>query len=72
MKKKDRKDITYQVIYADNKKFKHAKKKYTKKGSITLKGMKKKTYYFKVRAYCKVNGKKVYGAWSKIAKKALK
>ena len=26
----------------------------------------KKTYYFKVRAYTKVNGKTVYGKWSKV------
>ncbi len=35
------------------------KKKNLKKG---------KTYYFKVRAYCKVNGKKVYGSYSGVKK----
>lgn len=56
----------YQVKYAANKKFKKAKKKFTKKNSITLKKLKKRKYYIKVRAYKTVNGKKVYGAFSKV------
>lgn len=37
--------------------------------SYTKKNLKKgKTYYFKVRAYCKVNGKKVYGSYSGVKK----
>lgn len=38
-----------------------------KKGSYTKSGLKqKKTYYFKVRAYKKVNGQKQYGAFSAV------
>ena len=41
----------YQITYADNKKFKRAKKKVTGKNTYTIKKMKKgKTYYVKIRA----------------------
>ena len=41
----------------------------TKKTKLTLKNIKKKkTYYLIVRGYAKVNGKKVYGNYSKIYK----
>lgn len=56
----------YQVKWAANKKFKKAKKKFTKKNSITLKKLTKKKYYVKVRAYKVVNGEKVYGVFSKV------
>ncbi|MCM1244187.1 MAG: family 43 glycosylhydrolase [Roseburia sp.] len=57
----------YEVQYGTNKKFKKAKKvKNIKKANVTIKGLsKKKTYYFRVRAFKTVNGKKVYGTWSK-------
>lgn len=61
----------YQVQYALNKKFTKTKKtKLIKKNKnkVTIKKLKKKTYYFRVRAY-KLNGtKKVYGKWSKAMK----
>lgn len=64
----------YQVQYALNKKFtKKKKSKLVKKSKnrITIKKLKKKTYYFRIRAY-KLNGKKkVYGKWSKVRKVKL-
>ena len=60
----------YQLQYALNKKFKKKKSIQTKKTKYTIKKLKKKTYYIRVRAY-KMNGKKkVYGKWSKV--KAVK
>lgn len=60
----------YQVKYSTTKKFKKAKTttKNVKAKKITLKKLKKNKYFVKVRAYKKVNGKKVYGAWSSILK----
>ena len=56
----------YQLQYALNKKFKKKKSIQTKKNKYTIKKLKKKTYYIRVRAY-KMNGrKKVYGKWSKV------
>lgn len=61
----------YQVAYGTKSNFKGAKKKATKKTSLTVKKLKKKkTYYVRVRAYKTVDGSKVYGAWS--AKKKVK
>ena len=60
----------YQVQYSTSSKFKSAKTATVKKGSskkTTIKKLTKgKKYYFKVRAYKTVNGKKVYGAWSSV------
>lgn len=62
----------YQIQCALNKKFIKKKKNYfvgsgTKKKIV--KGLKKKkTYYFRIRAYKSVFGKKVYGAWSQVKK----
>ena len=40
------------------------KKKTFRGTSVTIKSLKKgKTYYFRVRAYTKKNGKTVYGNW---------
>ena len=64
----------YQLQYAMNKKFtKKKKSKLTAKTKFTVKKLKKKkTYYFRVRAY-KLNGKtKVYGKWSKAKKVKVK
>ena len=61
----------YQVQVATNKKFKKKKivfDKFTKKKKLIIKSSKikrKKTYYVRVRAYAKCNGKKAYGKWSK-------
>lgn len=63
----------YEVVYAKNKKFSKAKKLSTKKTSVTLKKLKKGTYYVKVRAYKKdTKGKKVYGSYSSIKKVKIK
>lgn len=63
----------YQVWWATSKKFKKAKKKFTKKTTYKIKKLKKKkTYYIKVRAY-NLNGKaKIYGAYSKVKKVKVK
>lgn len=54
----------YQVAYATKSSMKGKKYKSFKGTSVTVKGLKKKkTYYFRVRAYVKKNGKKVYGSW---------
>jgi hypothetical protein len=60
----------YEVTIATKKNFKKGKKVTSVKGtSKTFKKLKKnKTYYVKVRAYTKKNGKKVYGAYSKVKK----
>lgn len=61
----------YQVAYAAKSSMKGQKKKSFKGTSVTIKGLKKKkTYYFRVRAYTKKNGKTVYGSWS--GKKSIK
>ncbi len=65
----------YQVVYAKNKKFtKGLKKKNTKKTTMVIKKLKRKTkYYVKVRAYrIKTNGKKVYGKFSKVKRIKIK
>lgn len=60
----------YAVVYATDSKFKKAKTVTVKKGSTlkaTIKKLSKgKKYFFKVRAYKTVNGKKVYGAYSAV------
>ena len=61
----------YQVAYAANSSMKKQKVKSFKSTSVTIKGLKKKkTYYFRVRAYKKQSGKTVYGSWGK--KKRIK
>lgn len=56
-----------------NKGFKLAKTvKSTKAKSATLKVKKNKKYYYKIRAYKTVNGKKIYGPWSSVKSYTLK
>lgn len=59
----------YEIQYSTSNKFKSAKSKTTSKTKVTFtKLKKKKTYYFRIRAY-KLNGKtKIYGKWSKTLK----
>ena len=57
----------YQISYADNKKFRKAKKLSTGKTTVILKKLKKnRKYYVRVRAYRKVNGVKKYGTYGKV------
>lgn len=63
----------YEIVYATDKKFKKNKKVCTvnkgKTTSATIKKLKSgKTYYVKIRAYQKVNGKKVYSGYTKTVK----
>lgn len=61
----------YQVAYAAKSSMKGQKKKSFTGKSVTVKKLKKKkTYYFRVRAYVKKKGKTVYGSWS--SKKRVK
>lgn len=66
----------YTVQYALNKKFTKKKKTVNVKASKTSKTIKKlkkkKTYYFRARAYCNYKCKKVYGKWSKVKKVKIK
>lgn len=75
--KKDSKASGYEITLATDKKFKKNKKtvlvKSYKKTSATVKKLKsKKTYYVRIRSYKTVNGKKVYGAYSKVLKIKVK
>lgn len=60
----------YEVMYSTSSKFSSSKTATVSKGSSTKTTIKKltkgKKYYFKVRAYKTVDGKKVYGAWSAV------
>ena len=63
----------YQIKYSTSKKFKKAKTVKTTKTSYTIKKLKKgKTYYVKVRAYRKMNGKTYYGSYSSVKKVKIK
>lgn len=59
----------YQIQYGTSKTYKGVKKITIKDGkakSRTIKGLKSnKTYYVRIRAYKKINGKMQYSAWSK-------
>lgn len=56
----------YQVSYGTSRKFTSAKKKGTAKTCVTLKKLARgRKYYVKVRAYVKVDGKKIYGGYGK-------
>lgn len=67
----------YQIQVSTSKKFKKSKTKSTTAGSkATSKTIRKlksrKTYYVRIRAYKKINGKKYYGRFSKIRKIRVK
>lgn len=70
--KRDKKASGYQVLMKTGKKGKYKLIKTVKKNKIvtyTKKKLKKgKTYYIKVRAYKVIDGKKVYGTYSKVKK----
>lgn len=73
LKKKIKNATGYQVQYSQTSKFSKSKKLSSKKTNIKIKNLKsKKTYYFRVRACKKVNGKTYYGAWSKVIKRKIK
>lgn len=63
----------YQIRFCNNKKFWGYETRNSKKVKVTIKRLEKKTtYWVKVRAYKTVNGKKKYGAWSKVKKVKIK
>ena len=70
--KKQKKEASgYQIQYATDRKFtKNAKTVISagmKKSSKKISGLSKKTtYYFRIRTYKTVNGKKYYSGWSKV------
>lgn len=70
--KKMKKVAGYEVRIGTGKKVKNAVKKFTTKNKFTYKKLKKKTYYFKVRAYRLDGKKKVFGKWSKSKKFVIK
>ena len=59
----------YQIVYADNSSFNSSKKITTQDTSAVIKKLTQgKTYYVKVCAYKKVEGKTIYGAYSTVKK----
>ena len=66
----------YVVYMSNSKKGKFSKKATVKSGKttkVTIKKLKKgRTYYFKMKAYKTVNGKKVYSKYSKVKKAAIR
>ncbi|MCH5266052.1 MAG: hypothetical protein J1F02_09145 [Lachnospiraceae bacterium] len=60
------KKVKYEVQYSRNKKGKSAKKKWFSKPAFVIRGLAaEKKYYFRVRIWKTVNGRRVYGKWSK-------
>ena len=58
----------YEISFATNKKFKPARKVRVKKTKATLKKLKRKTYFVRVRAYKKVNKTIYYSHYSNVKK----
>ena len=59
----------YEIKYSTSKNFKNSKKVLINKKNVTGKmvtNLKKKKYYFKIRSYVLLNGKKYYGSYSKV------
>lgn len=67
VKIKKKTGLKYQIRYTMNRKsWKGSMKKKFSKSSVSVKGLKSgKKYYFSIRAYKVVDGKKIYGKWSK-------
>lgn len=64
----------YEVYMSSSKSGKYIKIKSTTSKVLTFtkkKLVKGKKYYFKVRAFRKVNGKKIYSGWSKVVKRKM-
>ena len=71
--KKDSKASGYEIVYSYNGKSKKVDVKKNGTTSATIKRLKsKKTYSVKIRAYKKVDGKKIYGDYSKVKKIKVK
>ena len=71
--KKDSKASGYEIVYSYNGKSKKVDVKKNGTTSATIKKLKsKKTYSVKIRAYKKVDGKKIYGDFSKVKKIKVK
>lgn len=66
LKKKVKQASGYQISYATNSKFKKKKLKKFTKTTVTIKKLKKKKYYLKVRAYKKSGNTTIYSKWSKV------
>lgn len=62
----------YELVRATSKTGKFSKIKSTTKTSYKNTSLKKKTYYYKVRAYRMVSGKKVYSSYSSVVKVKVK
>ena len=65
----------YQIKYSTQKSLKKgAKIKNIKKNkkTVTIQKLNRKRYYFKIRAYKKVNGKIIYGKWSTVKSVTIK
>lgn len=64
----------YQAQYSASKKFSAAKSVTAKKNTAEVEKLRKgRTYYFRVRAYRTISGKKYWGAWSNVKSvKAMK
>lgn len=64
----------YEIARSTKKKsdFKVIKTVSSKSKSLKIKATNNKTYYYKIRAYKKVNGKKIYGPWSSVKSFKLK
>jgi hypothetical protein len=68
--KKDSQATGYQLVYSTSSKFNSSKTVNISKSSTVSKTISKltagKKYYVKVRSYKTINGKKVYGSYSKV------